>query len=80
MTRLRRMPASANIERQENLTPLRYALHPWLPWLALGLMVGGLDSEALAFATGIAWLPATWWWAIGMPLVMLAVLLARRYP
>lgn len=60
--------------------PPRRVLHPWLPWLALGLVIGGLEPQALSFATGIAWSTQTWWWCVGLPVVALIPLSARRFP
>ncbi len=60
--------------------PPRRALQPWLPWLALGLVAGGLAPGALSFATGLNGSPLMWWWAGGLPVAMLAMLLARPFP
>jgi ComEC/Rec2-related protein len=60
--------------------PPRRALQPWLPWLALGLVVGGLAPGALSFATSVAWSTQVWWWLVGLPTSVIAVLLAQHYP
>jgi ComEC/Rec2-related protein len=58
----------------------RIPLRPWLPWLAMGMVLGGLAPGAPSFAVGVAWAPATWWWLIGVPLALVAVPLGLRLP
>jgi ComEC/Rec2-related protein len=60
--------------------PPRRVLHPWLPWLAFGLVVGGLAPDAMAFATGIPCSAHTWWWCLGLPALTLMPLVMRRLP
>lgn len=60
--------------------PPRRVLHPWLPWLAFGLVIGGLAPGAMAFATGIPWSAHTWWWCLGLPTLTLIPLVMRRFP
>lgn len=60
--------------------PPRRVLHPWLPWIALGLVIGGLAPGAASFATGLTWSPAMWWWCIALPLLVLIPLIATRLP
>ncbi len=63
-----------------SLAPPRLALRPWLPWVALGLISGGLCPTALSFALGTTWSPSSCWWFLGLPLALLAVSLAGVYP
>ncbi len=60
--------------------PPRRVLHPWLPWLALGLVVGGLAPSAMSFATDIPWSAQVWWWCVGLPLMAVVSLSARSFP
>jgi ComEC/Rec2-related protein len=55
-------------------------LQPWLPWLALGLVIGGLAPAAMSFATGIPWSAHAWWWCLGLPVVAMVPFIARRFP
>lgn len=52
--------------------------HPWLPWLAAGLVLGALAPDALAVAWG--WTIAPLWLTglIGLPAALLAAWLAHR--
>lgn len=51
---------------------------PWLPWLGLGLVLGGLLAPVGAtLLPGPAWL---WWWWLGLPAALLAWPLAAGQP
>lgn len=58
----------------------REPLRPWLPWLALGLVLGALAPGALGKALGIAGSPGAWWWLLGLPLTALALALPALWP
>lgn len=57
-------------------TPLR----PWLPWLALGLVLGALAPGAAGRALGIGGAPTAWWWMLGLPLAVSALTLPASWP
>ncbi len=44
---------------------------PWLPWLALGMMLGCMAPGAAALAVG-AGSAMSWWWCCGVPLALAA--------
>lgn len=60
--------------------PAREPLRPWLPWLALGLAVGALAPGAPAMAWGAGGTPGAWWWLLGLPLAVGALILPARWP
>jgi competence protein ComEC len=55
-------------------------LRPWLPWLAMGLVVGALAPGALANAAGLGWSPLVAWWAVGLPLGLVALAIGGMWP
>ena len=73
-------PAAPATTAAPDPAPPRRALLPWLPWLALGLVTGGLAPTALPFALGTTWSPTACWWLIGLPVALLAVRLGGPFP
>jgi ComEC/Rec2-related protein len=53
------------------------AARPWLPWLAFAFVVGAMAPGALPAATGVGD-GLAWWWGLGLPLALLALLCAPR--
>jgi competence protein ComEC len=54
-------------------------LHPWLPWLALGVVVGAMAPMALSNRLGVDWSPQVWWWCLGAPLAVVAVAVGKHW-
>jgi ComEC/Rec2-related protein len=69
------MLPAAQIPERETLTPL----HPWLPWLALGLVLGACAPSALHVAWGISWSPLLLWGTLGIFLLLAAFYLSRYF-
>ena len=79
------MPVAENLSSTPSTdvppgAPPRRVLHPWLPWLAFGLVIGGLAPGAVGFATGVPWSAQSWWWCAGLPLLGTVPLMMRRFP
>lgn len=53
---------------------------PWLPVLALGVVLGATCDDPWGRATGLGGGALFWWWILGLPLASVAVLLDRRAP
>jgi competence protein ComEC len=52
---------------------------PWLPFIALGVVVGACAPGALNVAWGTSYSPLLAWWVVGAPLAALAVACAWRW-
>ncbi len=59
--------------------PKTQRLHPWLPWLAFGVVVGGTDPLAVSFVFGVDWSPMTWFILIGLPCIAVGLGIAHIY-
>lgn len=59
--------------------PERQPLHPWLPWIALGMVVGGMAPHAFSFASGLSLSPLWCWFIIGLPLSIISFLYANKF-
>ncbi|MEK7413108.1 MAG: ComEC/Rec2 family competence protein [Planctomycetota bacterium] len=64
---------------QSALAPPQYP-SPWLPFLALGLVVGACAPGALNGVLGWGGSALLWWWALGAPLALIAAGCARIWP
>lgn len=72
-------PAAADGNAELAVLPPPEPLHPWLPWLALGVVVGAMAPMALSDRLGLDWSPQLWWWCLGAPLAVAAVATGKRW-
>jgi ComEC/Rec2-related protein len=59
--------------------PEEQRLHPWLPWLAFGVVVGATAPHALSFACGFALSPFAWFIVFGLPSIAVGLAIVPKY-